>query len=740
MSCDIIFTPIPNTCTVPCTRVLTINGVSYDLSEDRSWTVSGSGGTLQDVTTLGNSTDQGIVCYVNTGIVGLTIQQVSGGSNLSEWQDGTGTAQVYIDNTIQFAFNVASGPIYFGNFANPTGSFAGFSVPGTVIVGLDASTLRLGIGGSTTHFANTSPNALLEVRGKANEIQNIVQGHSTQTENLQEYRNYLETVLSGVDKDGKFFLNGTTSGTVKVKANPTTTSWELQLPANAGTSGYVLQTDGSGNTSWVSAGSGSGTVTSVATAGLISGGTITTTGTITTLMNTNKLVGRSTAGTGIMEEITVGSGLTLSGGTLTNTATPTPLGYYGAWEDDNTQTAAANNTGYAMKFHTANITPSGVSIVNNGSGDPTRITFANTGVYNIQFSSQFQNVSNQLQDVTIWLRMNGTDIAGSSGFVSIPNSHGNVPGHNIAAWNYVLNVVAGQYYELIWSTTDYTSVTMQYYAAGSPPPAAASVILTVTQQSGIMAGTGITAINSLTGSAQTMVTGTSGTDFGISSTGTLHTFNLPTASSTNRGALSSTDWTTFNNKQASGNYITGLTGDVTASGPGSVAATIANNAVTYAKMQAISATSKLLGSSSTTTSVQEITLGTGLSMSGTTLSATGLGCSLGITLSGSGGTITTGSKGYLRMPRAGTITSWTVVGDQASGSIVIDVKRSTYAGFPTTTSIAGTNLPTISSAQKATDSTLTGWGSTSLAQDDIIEFVVNSCTAFTFVTLSISYS
>ncbi len=61
---------------------------------------------------------------------------------------------------------------------------------------------------------------------------------------------------------------------------------------------------------------GTGTVTSIATAGLISGGTITTTGTITTSMNTAKLVGRGTAGVGIMEEITIGSGLTLTGTTL----------------------------------------------------------------------------------------------------------------------------------------------------------------------------------------------------------------------------------------------------------------------------------------------------------------------------------------------------------------------------------------------------------------------------------------
>ena len=64
-------------------------------------------------------------------------------------------------------------------------------------------------------------------------------------------------------------------------------------------------------------------VTSVATAGLISGGTITGTGTITTSMSTGKLVGRSTAGTGVMEEITIGTGLTLSSGTLSNSATYT---------------------------------------------------------------------------------------------------------------------------------------------------------------------------------------------------------------------------------------------------------------------------------------------------------------------------------------------------------------------------------------------------------------------------------
>lgn len=59
---------------------------------------------------------------------------------------------------------------------------------------------------------------------------------------------------------------------------------------------------------------------------------------------------------------------------------------------------------------------------------------------------------------------------------------------------------------------------------------------------------GITTLNGLTGATQTFATGTTGTDFGISSMGTTHTFNLPTASAANRGALSTTDWSIFNAK------------------------------------------------------------------------------------------------------------------------------------------------------------------------------------------------
>lgn len=106
-------------------------------------------------------------------------------------------------------------------------------------------------------------------------------------------------------------------------------------------------------------------------------------------------------------------------------------------------------------------------------------------------------------------------------------------------------------------------------------------------------------------------------------------------------------------------------------------------------------------------------------------------------IDGGGSAITTGQKGYLEIPFACTITGWTLLADQV-GSIVIDVWKSTYAGFPPTAanSIAGTEKPTLSSAQKNQNLSLTTW-TTSVAAGDILAFSVESATTVTRVILSI---
>lgn len=225
----------------------------------------------------------------------------------------------------------------------------------------------------------------------------------------------------------------------------------------------------------------------------------------------------------------------------TNTA-PTPLGYYGAFSDVTDQFATVINTGYPMRLGVTDLS-NGVTVVSN-----SRITIANTGIYNIQWSGQFRNPTANEHDITIWLRKNGVDVPGSSGIVLVPKKHGSFDGHNLPSWNYLIDPIAGDYYEFVWSTQD-LAVFLSFDVPIPPAPSTASVIVTVTQQSGIMAGTGITSINSLTGATQTLTVGTTGTDFSIVDSGVDHKFNLPTASAINRGALSSADWSAFNNKQ-----------------------------------------------------------------------------------------------------------------------------------------------------------------------------------------------
>jgi hypothetical protein len=146
---------------------------------------------------------------------------------------------------------------------------------------------------------------------------------------------------------------------------------------------------------------------------------------------------------------------------------------YGAFQDSTDQTATAN-TATVIKLGTTD-TANGVSIVSG-----SKITVVSPGVYNLQWSGQFENVDTLLHDASVWIRINGTDVVGSNSLVSVPNKHAGVNGHTIAAWNYFIPMQATDYVELWWSTDD-TQVTLQAYAAGTSPtrPTTASVIATL---------------------------------------------------------------------------------------------------------------------------------------------------------------------------------------------------------------------------------------------------------------------
>lgn len=144
---------------------------------------------------------------------------------------------------------------------------------------------------------------------------------------------------------------------------------------------------------------------------------------------------------------------------------------YGSFYDTTDQTAAVINTAYAMTFDTTDLS-FGVT-----RGSPTsRIYVDRANIYNIQFSAQVINTSGGgAHRVWIWLRKNGTDVTQSTTVIRIQGNNT----ENVAAWNFLLQMNAGDYFELMWEVDD-TGVQLHADAATAVHPAIPSIILTVT--------------------------------------------------------------------------------------------------------------------------------------------------------------------------------------------------------------------------------------------------------------------
>ena len=145
---------------------------------------------------------------------------------------------------------------------------------------------------------------------------------------------------------------------------------------------------------------------------------------------------------------------------------------YLAAVDTQDQTNAGATSANLIKYRTTEISRD-ISIVSD-----SRITMAKAGIYNIQFSAQFDKVDSGDDIVEIWLLKNGQNVDNSNTQMTLVGNNGK----HVAAWNFVVQASAGDYYELAWHSTD-TSVFINYVAPQSTPtrPAIPSVILTVTQ-------------------------------------------------------------------------------------------------------------------------------------------------------------------------------------------------------------------------------------------------------------------
>lgn len=144
-------------------------------------------------------------------------------------------------------------------------------------------------------------------------------------------------------------------------------------------------------------------------------------------------------------------------------------GFYGSFYSNQTQAAAATNTGYAMTFNNT-AEANQIDIVNN-----SKITFKNRGTYNIQFSAQVDQSTGSQHYIWIWFRKNGVDIPDSTTKISIQGS----TAESVPAWNFIVSVLGGDYIEIMWAASN-TAVILLAEAATGFCPAIPSVIATAT--------------------------------------------------------------------------------------------------------------------------------------------------------------------------------------------------------------------------------------------------------------------
>jgi len=241
-------------------------------------------------------------------------------------------------------------------------------------------------------------------------------------------------------------------------------------------------------------------------------------------------------GVGTDNQIIIASSSSGAGLSWATFANPT----YGAFYSTSTQQVAGAGVSTPVNFN-ATYESNRVSIY-GGSGTSSRIQIQDPGPFSITFSAQINLVSgNQSQKGDFWFRINGQDIPKSNSQMSITGKDY----ETLVTVNFVYTFALNDYFEIIMSSSDPNfSIEYQSGLTSPPRPDVPSIILSVLPITHIVgaSGSGISGILSINGanvSQQYLLTGTSGSDFNITTVLGNHTFNIPIAGTGATGLLTS---------------------------------------------------------------------------------------------------------------------------------------------------------------------------------------------------------
>jgi hypothetical protein len=147
--------------------------------------------------------------------------------------------------------------------------------------------------------------------------------------------------------------------------------------------------------------------------------------------------------------------------------------------DTTTQSAAAN-TVTLVTYNNVDFS-NAIALDNTGGGATnSKFTITYPGIYNVQFSAQGSNSASAADNITLWFRVNGTDVTNTAGITAVPAKHGSINGATVFGWNQFLSLTANDYVQIYWTTDGGTSSLTTYAASGTPPvhPASPSIAVT----------------------------------------------------------------------------------------------------------------------------------------------------------------------------------------------------------------------------------------------------------------------